>query len=633
MISATTFLSKLYFRVTAVSLVCVIAAYLVHEIYSLDIWWQVTIGRDILSTFSIPDLDHFSRAAFGRPYHDSHWLFQVALGAVDYAAGMVGVQGLMVAIWGVALVACWQSMGKDRNSLRGLFLVFLVAMASVERFLPRPEIVTFVMIALFYWRLRKGAFELWSERLLFFSLQAIWANCHGLFVIGPFMVGCYWASELYKFSKGERSRFTSASILFALVIFATLITPFGFDGWKYALLLFQEAGSGANEVLKSVNELSPTFGAAARRSPAFWSFVILIVLAAISMLQGAFRRTLSLPQTMILLALFVAALSGRRNIILFALVAGPFVADHLQPLKKLTLRWQNLTAVACIASMWCMAWWGFSGHFYTHMQLPARFGVGVTPSFFPHGLVGYLDAQKITGQVYNSNLAGGFFLYHHYPEQLPLTDGRWEIYDLQELTTIRQAPQKPQLWSWMIDKYDIQALLLLHASPEADALLPKLPADPQWRLVYLDKAASLWLRHDLVSEDQVLDLNGADFAIPDVSRIDDTMILEMFFRSIGMPEARVENLKRALQFKADHPLILSWLGQAQLEQRDYAGAEKSFVRLLLVDPEDITALNELAFLAYRKNEYAAARKYLGRVLAVEPGNRDALENLEILKAN
>jgi tetratricopeptide (TPR) repeat protein len=185
----------------------------------------------------------------------------------------------------------------------------------------------------------------------------------------------------------------------------------------------------------------------------------------------------------------------------------------------------------------------------------------------------------------------------------------------------------------MIDKYNIQALLLFHASPEADALLPKLPTDPQWRLVYLDKAASLWLRNDLVSEGQVIDLNKVDFTIPDVSRIDDVMILELFLRSVGRPKARIENLKRGLQFKSNHPLILLWLGQAQLEQRDYAGAEESFSKLLLVDPEDITALNELAFLAYQRNEYVAARKYLDRVLAVDPSNRDALDNLKILQAN
>ena len=136
-----------------------------------------------------------------------------------------------------------------------------------------------------------------------------------------------------------------------------------------------------------------------------------------------------------------------------------------------------------------------------------------------------------------------------------------------------------------------------------------------------------------MSEGQALDLNQADFTIPKASRVDDAMILELFFRSVGKPKARIENLKRGLQFESNHPLILLWLGQAQLEQRDYSGAEESFSKLLLVDPEDITALNELAFLAFQRNEYAAARKYLERVLAVDPSNRDALDNLEILQAN
>ena len=100
-----------------------------------------------------------------------------------------------------------------------------------------------------------------------------------------------------------------------------------------------------------------------------------------------------------------------------------------------------------------------------------------------------------------------------------------------------------------------------------------------------------------------------------------------------MTNARVENLKRALQFESSHPLVLLRLGKAQLEQRDYSGAEESFSKLLLVDPENIEALNELAFLAYQRNEYSAARKYIDRILVVDPNNLDALNNLKIMKVN
>ena len=40
-----------------------VASFLVHEIYSLDVWWQVTIGRDILQSGSIPSVDRYAAAA------------------------------------------------------------------------------------------------------------------------------------------------------------------------------------------------------------------------------------------------------------------------------------------------------------------------------------------------------------------------------------------------------------------------------------------------------------------------------------------------------------------------------------------------------------------------------------------
>src|SRR5690242_5288235 len=75
-----------------------IAAFLIREIVDPDTWWQVGIGRDILERFSVPAKDHFSAVAFGRDYHDSHWLFQVVMGFADRLAGMAGVDAVMIGL-------------------------------------------------------------------------------------------------------------------------------------------------------------------------------------------------------------------------------------------------------------------------------------------------------------------------------------------------------------------------------------------------------------------------------------------------------------------------------------------------------------------------------------------------------
>jgi hypothetical protein len=69
--------------------------YLVHEVYSLDVWWHVVIGGDILENLSLPKVDRYAAAALGRAYHDSHWLFQVVLAISHRLLGWIGVQLVM----------------------------------------------------------------------------------------------------------------------------------------------------------------------------------------------------------------------------------------------------------------------------------------------------------------------------------------------------------------------------------------------------------------------------------------------------------------------------------------------------------------------------------------------------------
>jgi hypothetical protein len=78
--------------------------------------------------------------------------------------------------------------------------------------------------------------------------------------------------------------------------------------------------------------MSSTFGATARSSPALWFFVALLALVVGATSHAlARRRPLSLARSVIVLAMLLAALMGRRNIVLFAVVAAPFLAEAFAP--------------------------------------------------------------------------------------------------------------------------------------------------------------------------------------------------------------------------------------------------------------------------------------------------------------
>jgi hypothetical protein len=601
-----------------------ISAFLIHEIYSVDVWWQITIGREILATGAIPFEDRFAVAALGRPYHDSHWLFQLALALSHRVLGLLGAQILMIICWGVTLVFAYKAVRRWTTRAPAAALLFLAAMASVERFITRPEIVTFAGVAVFYYLLQEGRFRSVRDLCVLGILQVAWANSHGLFVVGPFMLACYWAvAALERIRGGARSDFVALSRGLAIVGLATALTPFGLAGWRYAALLFVEAGAAAPEVMRGVGEMAGPFSKVARSSPAFWFYLVLLALAILAAGRSIVRRQLS-GRLLILIALGAASLTARRNVVLLALVAAPFVTESLAPL--LPRRRGTRRALTLSAAVLMMVWAVFplSGSFYSTMDIPARWGFGPTPSFFPHQLPPFLDEIGFEGRVLNSNTLGGFYMYHGYPRRLPLIDGRWEVYDPDDLAQLLPGSKDGAAWRKIVDRYEIRGILLGHTSAEASAFLPRLRQAPDWRLVYYDHAASFWMPND-ASSPPAVDLHDPS-TLPPIRRSDDGLILQAFLNTVGANDLSLSNLERTLRFGVDKKPLLEQLGKLQIQNHRFEAAQRTYEELLSVDPRSVPALNELAFLAYSRGDLQEALALMERLLEIEPDDPQFLEN-------
>jgi len=418
-----------------------------------------------------------------------------------------------------------------------------------------------------------------------------------------------------------------------VLLVATLATPFGPKGWQYAVLLFREAGVTSSMALNRVGELSPTFGAAARSAPAFWFFAVLLAAVIVTSTMLLLRRRLS-PERLILVAgMAAAAMTGRRNMALFALVAAPLLAEHLDILIPGKVRASRAIALPAMFIMLAWAWFPLSGRYYLMTEIPSRFGWGATTSFFPHGLPGFLDRIGFKGQILNSNTLGGFYLYHGYPQRLPLTDGRWETYDRPTLDAILQPAGNPDLWQRLISTYDIRGILLQHASPEARALLPTLPRDPQWRLVYYDYAASFWMRTDTAGLPPAINLSMNAALPPQPTRVDDCLILDLFLRQAGANELRLQNLERATSFGWQTERLLAAVGLLQMQLGRLQEAEQTFLLLSRKYPRNTTALNELAYLAYRRGDLAVAESLLGEALKITPDDANTIANIQRIRAS
>jgi hypothetical protein len=610
------------------ALAWVIASFLVQELYSLDAWWHIAIGRDILDHRSIPRVDRYTVLGLGLPYHDSHWLFQLLLGVFHRAFGLLGAQWVQIGLWGGTFALTYRAARRWAEAPTSAALTFLAAMACVERFLPRPEAITVLMVAAFYLVLADRERPLRFRIAILFALQLIWVNSHGLFAIGPGMVGAYAVEAVWAGVRSKARDWKPALATLGAVLLATLVTPYGGGAWAYAALILTEAS--APGIVSGLGEMSPTFGANARSSPAFWFFAALVALLAGSAIHAlARRRPLPLARSIIVAAMFVAALMGRRNIVLFAAVAVPFLAEAIGPmLDRLGRRTAPCVALALAMLAW--SWMPLSGRFYLDLELPTRAGFGVTQSFFPHGLPNFLERIDFDGNVLNSNTLGGFVIYHRYPQNLPLTDGRWEVYGPERIEFVLASTRTPGEWRDAVRAHDLRGILLAHTSPEAEALLPDLARDANWRLVYLDQAASFWMPGTTPATIRARDPRAALDALP--PRFEDAVILAAFYDRIGEPALQVAALERALAFGWRPQRLLEQLGPLQLGLKDYAGAEATYRSLLALDSQNASALNELAFLAYVRGDLDEALSLVQEALRLDADNSKYRNNLDRLRA-
>ena len=481
--------------------VLAIAAFLVVEIWDGDIWWQVAIGRHILSNGVVPQTDLFTAAGFDRPYHDSHWLFQVVMALADKVWGMNGVQIVMIALWGVIFFVCYKSIHDWIDSSPALPVLFLVSIACSGRFTPRPDLVSFLMVSVFYFRLQKGRFRTLADQLLLVFMQVLWNNSHGLFVLGPFMVGCYFLSAFISSGWQLNKDLRRLGGLFLAVILATALTPLGIEVWSYAYLLFKEGGLNTDVFFSGIEELKSPFNARSLRYPDVWIFILLLGAFIGTLFVAGFRRILDYGRLLIVLVFALLAVKSLRSIPYFALTAAPFMAELFSKLG-IKLRIRTPAAILTCTAMALIAVFPVSGMYYRYMTIQPRFGLGVAKDVFPEGLPRFLNEISFKGNFYNAADLGGFCLYHGFT---PLFDTRWEVYLPDLLRPLWTAPDDQPLWEAMVNHYHLEGLLLKNGSRVSNSLVPRLIADPAWKLVYIDRVATFWLRNSQTWE-HVLDL-------------------------------------------------------------------------------------------------------------------------------
>jgi hypothetical protein len=489
----------------------------VAPITNNDLFLHLRTGREVLSSFSVPEQDDYSALARGRPFIAHEWLAGVLFRLIEVTFGELGLDALIVMKVLVALLVAGFLYAAARTlGASPAFaippLAFVLILASA-RFLERPHIFTYLMTSVYLWLLaRRGAggrAALWC----FVPLQILWANLHGGFLLGPVVVALAALGAVIEgLARGlapgarrtgadERARPHLREGLrlggLALVLLAAcLINPYGA---RLLAFPFQLTGS---TFMQEIYEWLPPFKSAFAHTYMARLYVVWAALG-IGVLVAAWIRAVRkgvIPPGGIFPALlfgifFALSLKMNRNVTDFALATYPGVAataawiagrDGRRSLPVAPIFWM-LPILLLLA-----VWFGTQGYDYGPTSHRAvGFGLGRD---IPVKGADYLEANGIKGNIFNTYKSGAYLLYRFYPDVRVAMDSRNDVYGEELYESYKLALGDQVALERLLDRIEAAAIFLEWPRPNMTILADMIHRLGGWRPVYFDDTIVVYLR-------------------------------------------------------------------------------------------------------------------------------------------
>jgi len=494
------------------SFLCGVAALCIFKILSVDFGWHIKAGELIWATKSIPTRDVFSYLAEGRPWVDSHWLFQLMIYGVHAAAGMPGLCALRIALVGAAFGALLATYYRREYVPVSLLVCLLALFVSYQRFIMRPELVSLCFLALFFYGIENFRRHPRAFMFVLPLCQLIWTNMHGLAIIGVAFLGIHLAGDLLQRfvsrpqapptnTISDARELKSKSVMLGWVVLAYLANANGLAGILYPFKIYGELLSDAAAFPRLEELQSPFFVHTKFLLDPVAVYKLFVVVSALSWV-GHWRR-IRFSHVLLYAAFLYLSTLAARNMSLFAVVATPITIWNVNEMLDRSARSKNAifqmrTAIAATtaAAMILVAAtvWGeaSSGNLYARLGWPRSFGIGLSDRFAGDVLD---ELTGLQGRFFNSPDLGGYLIWKLYPQKQVAADGRWEVYgDI--YPRLRRAYVDPQVFAALADEYDIVAVVLSTRTSIARKMTNWMRKDPGWHLTRKTRNVLLFERVD-----------------------------------------------------------------------------------------------------------------------------------------
>ncbi|MBI5598184.1 MAG: tetratricopeptide repeat protein [Deltaproteobacteria bacterium] len=462
-----------------------------------DIFWALKSGEWIFKNLAVPITDPFSHTAYGSPWIDFTWGFQVI--ARFFYAGLGGWYGLfflqltVTALTVFFLYLNLRLLCGGGKSWMVVPLLYLAFTASHGRFFIRPHLFEYLFVSVYLYIL-----NLWeknpSSRSIFIllPLQVLWVNVHSSFILGIFIAGAYVLSRFVEDVRknGFRSDISAGLKIIAMVAFllpaVSLVNPYGFRLVEFPFVHF--TGENA-DALRYIDEWTmPGFKDLLFYFNPFaldvFAFKLLLSAALVSFVLN--RRGLKPGGVLLFSAALYMAIMHNRWVQLFPWFVAPVIAAQAAayPEGRTTGGGGKALRVAAILSAAFFAaalLYGFSAKGRENL------GVGLKKGVYPEGTVSFINREGVRGNIYNEYIFGGYLVYN---DIRVFIDGRTPtVYSPYLFWTARVAEASGR-WPRLVEDYGIDMALV----KTRHDFCGKLREDKNWAPVMFDDVSVLYLK-------------------------------------------------------------------------------------------------------------------------------------------
>jgi len=453
-----------------------------------DLGRHLTLGNYMLNERIIPTRDMLSYTKNGLSRPPYEWLSQILFALAYRLFGLDGVIIFTSLILAILFTMIYNFANRRSGSpLIAIILTFITAGSSSLHWLPRPHIITFLLVAVWIENLEKLTIGKPIKMYTFPTIMVLWANLHGGFVFGILAWFAYAAGWLWETWHNKPNKILGVNLLIIGIssLMATIITPDLWHNWDAVL-----NNRNAYILNRTVETMRPTL-----TDPAVLPFTFLLFM---TILVFAINwRSVKSNHFFLLTGIGIMSLSMARNIPLFAIACTPIlsemIAKRLLKFKTwtqieerfagfgLTIRQSGWSYGAALLAVSLIVYFHLNKHHDVYQFNPVIFPVEATK---------FLDENPQNGNMFNEFNWGGYLLYKLWPGNNVFLDSQSDFYGEELMREYNQVMSASVEWQDILQEHQVDWVIV----PAKSTLANAIATNAKWGIIYADDTSVIGIR-------------------------------------------------------------------------------------------------------------------------------------------